>query len=106
MVSDFLTLESMGSFTVMVVVVSLVVQFTKGLVKKRFSDYAVRWQAFIIALILVFAWNWYVGFFSGNANEIPLKVLLCILNAILVTVAAFGSYEVITDFRAKKRRPR
>ena len=36
MVSDFLTLESMGSFTVMVLVVSLVVQFTKGLVKRSF----------------------------------------------------------------------
>ncbi len=105
MMSDFLTLESLGSFTVMVLVVTLAVQFTKSMVKKKFSDYAVRWEAFIVALILVFAWNGYIGFFSGNANEILLKVLLCIFNAMLVTLAAFGGYEIIADPKAEKKLP-
>lgn len=105
MAQEFLTLESMGSFAVMVFVVALVVQFTKGMVKKKFSDYVVRYEAFVVALILVFAWNGYVGFFGGNINEIILKVLLCVLNAMIVTVAAIGSYDVIADPKAEKKWP-
>lgn len=105
MMSDFLTLESLGSFAVMVFVVTLVVQFTKSMVKKQFSDYAVRYEAFVVALILVFAWNGYVGFFGGNINEMILKVLLCVFNAMLVTVAAFGSYDVVADPKAEKEWP-
>jgi len=103
--SDFLALESLGSFAVMVFVVTLVVQFTKSMVKKKFSDYVVRYEAFVVALILVFAWNGYVGFFGGNINEIILKVLLCVLNAMIVTVAAIGSYDVIADPKAEKKWP-
>jgi hypothetical protein len=105
MVSEFITLESLGSFTVMVFVVALVVQFTKGFLKRQFSDYVVRHEAFVVALILVFAWNWYAGFFVGGASEIVLKVLLCVINGMLVALAAIGGYDVIADPRAEKELP-
>lgn len=105
MTSEFITLESLGSFAIMVFVVAMVVQFTKGFVKKTFSDYAVRYEAFIVALILVFTWNWYAGFFAGGTSELVLKILLCLINAMLVTLTAIGSYDVIADPKAEKEFP-
>ena len=56
----------------------MIVQFTKGLVKKQFDDYVVRIYAFIVVLNFIFA---PVG--SGIQG-----VALTVLNSVLVTLTA------------------
>jgi len=91
---DFFTLETLATFAGITAATALIVQFTKGLVKKQFDDYVVRIYAFVVALILTFIF--------APAGEGASGVALTILNAILVTLTAMGGYEAITDPTAKK----
>ena len=102
MPSDFITAEYLYTFAGMVIVLGLIVQFTKGLVKQLFSDFAVRLYAFAWALVLVFAVYWHQGLFDAAGREIAMLALLGLINAIIVTLAAMGGYEVLTDPRAEE----
>ena len=72
----------------------LIVQFTKFLIKKRFGDSYVRLYSFIIALILTFVF--------ARTGENAQGIIMTIINAIMITVAAMGGYEMLTDPMAKK----
>jgi hypothetical protein len=72
----------------------LIVQFTKSLVKKKFGDSYVRLYTFIIALILTFL-------FARQGDKAQ-GIIMTIINAILITIAAAGGYEMITDPFARK----
>ncbi|MGB9792803.1 MAG: hypothetical protein ACPLTR_09555 [Thermacetogeniaceae bacterium] len=102
---DFLDTGYITTFSGTVLAVAVIVQFTKSLVKRVFSDRAVRVYAFIWALIFVVAVNIYKGSYAVRASELPLKILLTIVNAIIVTLAAIGGYEVVTDPNAEKQKP-
>jgi len=93
-VNEFMTLEVLATFAGLAAAVGVIVQFTKGLIKKQFDDYVVRIYAFVVALILTFIF--------APAGEGASGVALTILNAILVTLTAMGGYEAITDPTAKK----
>lgn len=97
MYSDFMTAEMLATFAGLVAAVSIIVQFTKSIVKKNFGDGAVRLYAFIIALILTFIFAK-----SGQGIE---GVVLTIINAILISIAAMGGYEVVVDPKAEKEKP-
>ncbi len=89
-----MTAETMTTFVGLTMAVLIIVQFTKSIVKKRFGDSLVRFYTFIIALILTFVF----------ARESGLQgILLTIINAIMITVASFGGYEIISDPMAEKR---
>lgn len=105
MVHDFLNVQYITTFSGTVLAVALIVQFTKSLVKRMFSDRAVRVYAFIWALIFVVAVNLYQGSYAVGPAELPLKILLTVVNAIIVTLAAIGGYEVVTDPNAEKQKP-
>lgn len=94
--NDFMTSESLVTFTGLVAAVAVVVQFTKTLIKKQFDDYAVRIYAFIVALALTFI-------FAPTGQGIS-GIVLTIINAILITLAAMGGYEAIADPEAKKNK--
>lgn len=96
MYSDFMTLEILATFAGLVAAVSIIVQFTKSIIKKNFGDGAVRLYAFIIALVLTFIFAK-----SGQGIE---GIVLTIINAILISIAAMGGYEVIADPKAEKTR--
>jgi len=104
-VYDFLNVDYITTFAGMVLAVALIVQFTKSLVKQRFSDRAVRVYAFIWALILVFAVNLYKGVFAAKGSELAILILLSLVNAIIVTLAAIGGYDVVSDPHAEKQKP-
>lgn len=104
MPSDFITIEYLTSFSGMVVALGLIVQFTKSIVKRMFSDQAVRFYAFIWAILLVLAMYWSKGMFDVEGKDIFITFMLVLINAIMVTLAAMGGYEVITDPRATKRK--
>jgi len=89
-----MTPKVLATFAGLAAAVGVIVQFTKGLIKKQFDDYVVRIYAFVVALILTFIF--------APAGEGISGVVLTILNAILVTLTAMGGYEAITDPTAKK----
>ena len=98
MYDDFMTAEMLATFAGLVAAVSIIVQFTKSIVKKNFGDGAVRLYAFIIALVLTFIFAK-----SGTGIE---GIMLTVINAILISMASMGGYEVIADPKAIKEKPK
>jgi hypothetical protein len=105
MPSDFITVDYLATFAGLVLVLGLIVQFTKGIVKQTFSDQAVRLYTFAWALVLIGLLYWYQGMFDVAARETAMTILLALLNAVIVTLAAMGGYEVIADPGAAKQKP-
>ena len=96
MFNEFMSLEVLATFAGLVAAVSIIVQFTKSIIKKKFSDGVVRLYAFIISLILTFIFAK-----SGQGIE---GVVLTFINAILITIASTGTYEMIVDPKAEKSK--
>lgn len=103
MLNDFVTLEFLGTFAGMVVVLGLIVQFTKGVVKANFADQAVRLYAFVWALVLVALLYVQQGQFDTAGRNIWVVLVLVIVNAVVVTLAAMGGYELIANPKAEKK---
>ena len=76
--------------------VSLIVQFTKSIVKKKFGDFMVRIYTLAISLILTFIFAR-----SGGGIE---GITLTIINSILITITSMGAYEMIVDPKAEKSK--
>lgn len=89
MFEDFMTMEIMTTFIGLTTAVMIIVQFTKSLVKKRFGDGFVRLYAFIISLILTFV-------FARQGSQLQ-GIILTIINAIMITIASIGGYEMVSD---------
>ena len=96
MLDDFMSVDILKTFVGLTTAVTVIVQFTKSLVKKRFGDTMVRLYAFIVALILTFI-------FARESFGIQ-DIILTIINALMITVASMGSYELISDPMAQKIR--
>ncbi len=94
MFNDFMSLDVLTTFAGLTAVTMLIVQFTKFLIKKRFGDSYVRLYSFIIALILTFVF--------ARVGENTQGIIMTIINAIMITVAAMGGYEMLTDPLARK----
>ena len=93
---EFMTVEVLATFAGLATATGIIVQFTKQLLKKQFADYTVRIFAFVIALVLTFI-------FAPAGNGLS-GIVLTILNAMLVTLAAMGGYEAISDPTARKTK--
>jgi len=104
MLNDFITLDSLFTFAGLVVVLGLIVQFTKGLIKRSFEDHVVRLYTFAWALVLMVLTYWFQGLFDVAGRDIAAAVLLVLLNSLLITIAAMGGYEVFADFKAEKKK--
>ncbi|MFY9214119.1 MAG: hypothetical protein ACOXZT_07260 [Tissierellaceae bacterium] len=95
MFDDFMTMDIMTTFIGLTTAVMIIVQFTKSIVKKKLGDSFVRLYAFIIALILSFA-------FAKQGNDFQ-GIILTIINAMMITIASIGGYEVVSDPLAQKK---
>lgn len=104
MPNDFITVDYLYTFVGMVLVLGLIVQFTKGFLKQAFNDVVVRGYTFGWAAILVLAVYWHQGLLDAAGREIAMTVLIALINAIIVTLAALGGYEVLADPKAEKHR--
>lgn len=102
--SEFMTVEYLATFAGMIVALGLIVQFTKSVVKRTFTDQLVRLYTFIWACVLVGIVYWNQGQFNCSSSELAMVVLLALVNAIIITLAAMGGYEAIADPRAYKQR--
>lgn len=96
MYDDFMTPEVLTTFVGLVLATNVIVQFTKSIIKKQLGDSYVRLYTFIIAFILTFA-------FSKTGEGIQ-GIIITLINAILITIAAMGGYEMISDPLAQKRK--
>lgn len=94
--NEFMTLETLATFAGLVTAVALIVQFTKSLIKKKFNDAYVRVYALVVSLILTFI-------FAGEGYSID-GIVLTVINAVIVTIAAMGGYEIISDPTALKHK--
>lgn len=86
--------DALATFVGLTTAVTVIVQFTKSVVKKRFGDSIVRLYAFFIALILTFV-------FAREGSGIE-GILITVINAMIITAASMGSYEVLSDPMALK----
>lgn len=102
MPNDFVTVDYLATFTGMVLVLGLIVQFTKSLVKQRFSHEAVRLYTFAWASVLVAIVYWNQGLFDPARCDIATNLLLGFINAMVITLSAMGGYELVTDPHARK----
>lgn len=96
MFNDFMNAEILTTFVGLSTAVTVIVQFTKSIVKKRFGDSVVRMYAFIIALVLTLV-------FARETSGIQ-GILMSIINAFMITIASMGGYEIISDPMAQKIR--
>ena len=96
MFNDFMTLDVLTTFAGLTATTMLIVQFTKFLIKNRFGDSYVRIYSFLIALILTFVF--------ARQGENTQGIIMTIINSIMVTIAAAGGYEILTDPLARKSK--
>lgn len=96
MYNDFMTPEVLTTFVGLVLATNIIVQFTKSIIKKQLGDSYVRLYTFIIALILTFI-------FSKIGEGIQ-GFIITLINSILITMAAMGGYEMVSDPMAQKRK--
>lgn len=96
MYDDFMTPEVLTTFVGLVLATNVIVQFTKSIIKKQLGDSYVRLYTFVIALILT-------SVFSKTGEGIQ-GIIITLINAILITMAAMGGYEMISDPMAQKRK--
>lgn len=96
MFDDFMSADILRTFVGLTTAVTVIVQFTKSIIKKRFGDSIVRLYAFIVALILTFV-------FARDSNGVQ-GIFVSIVNALMITAASMGGYEVLSDPMAQKIR--
>ncbi|NLW22714.1 MAG: hypothetical protein GXY88_05625 [Tissierellia bacterium] len=94
MFDDLMSTETLTTFIGLVAATSLIVQFTKSIIKRQFGDAFIRFYAFIVALILTFIF--------GDTGQGLQGVILKIINAMIITTSAMGGYEVLSDPMAQK----
>lgn len=96
MFNDFMNTDILTTFVGLTTAVTVIVQFTKSIVKKRFGDSIVRFYAFIVALVLTLI-------FARDGSGAK-WIMLSIINALMITAASMGGYEIISDPMAQKIR--
>lgn len=95
MFNDFMDASILTTFVGLVTAVTVIVQFTKSIVKKKFGSSIVRIYAFIISLILTLIFSR-----QGWGME---AIIMSIINALMITIASMGGYEALSDPMAQKR---
>lgn len=95
MFEDFMTMDILSTFAGLTTAVIIIVQFTKSIIKKKWGSSYVRVYAFIISLLLTFI-------FARKGNQAS-GIILTIINAMMITIASLGGYEMIVDPMALKK---
>lgn len=98
--TDFITLDYLLTFAGMVMAIVLIVQFSKIVFALDWPERKVQAYAFIWALLFVLVSAWIKGI-NVTAQGIATLALLCLINAIVVTLAAMGAYDAINKPTAK-----
>lgn len=89
-ITNFITPEVIGTFTVTIIMIELWVQFTKEL--PLIKKIPTRFYTLIISIIHLIIINITIGLFSINVSG--LYSLLC--NALVISVMLSGGFDVVT----------
>ena len=84
--NDYITLAYLGTFAGMIVVINILVQFLKPLIDK-ITKFPTRYVVWVISIILSITVQALTGIFTAET------IVLLLLNSIVLTLAAMGSYE-------------
>lgn len=101
---QLLTIDLFTNLVFLTALVGLIVNYTKGIVKRRFPDWAVR----IYALLVSFAVLAFAKFVTGDYESLKAfvsdveSVGLVILNSFIVAALAIAGHKVISDPKADK----
>ena len=93
MIQDFITLESLASFTTLIFILVLVTEFTKRLIDQVFkikTDLLVFIYSLILINLLTFAEN-------GFSEDIIITIVLNIINALVISYLTTSSYAKIIE---------
>jgi len=96
MFNEFMSVDILRTFVGLTTAVTVIVQFTKSIIKKKFGDSMVRLYAFVVALVLTFI-------FARDLDGLQ-GIVLSVVNALMITAASMGGYEIISDPMAQKVR--
>ena len=91
---EFINSETLLTFGGLVNAVVITEQFTKSLLPNRIKKSVVRPYAFLVALALSFV-------FAGDFSSVQ-AVSLTVINAMIVTISAMLTYELVNDPKADK----
>ena len=83
--SEFVTWEALGGYAGAVMMVTLITQFLKGTPLGKWSR---QLEAYVIAVVLLIG----AEIFGGQPVTVQ-GVTLCLLNAVIVALAANGMYD-------------
>ena len=84
---NFFTWEYLTTYAGAVLAVTVIVQFTKEL--RYIKDIPTRVWAYLVAVVLLL-----LSTFFTVRPITPAVILLCIINAVLVAMAAVGGYDI------------
>lgn len=105
MPTDYVTLDYLKTMVGMVAVVTLLTQFVKGFVKRLFRDSSVRIVAWVIAFALQVFVLYLGGDLAGPTRDVVGALGLGFMNSVVVTMAAHGTYETLSDPMALREKP-
>ena len=90
--NEFVTWEALGSYAGAVMMVTLITQLLKGTPLGRWNSQLVAYLM-AAALLVVFL----VGAEAANGRPLTVQsTVLCLLNAVMVALAAGGAYDAAT----------
>lgn len=101
MFNDFITLESLGNFTIQLVIIVTSTEFTKRLFNKIKRNYNKKWKIETEYIVLFYALllsvlSCYRNYQLNNLNQnIFISVMLIFLNSIVISYIASASYDKI-----------
>jgi hypothetical protein len=105
MPAEYITLDYLTTIAGMVAAVTLLTQFFKGVIKRIFRDATVRLVAWIIAFTLQVFMLYVNGSLGGEVRDVVQALGTGFLNSVVVTLAATGTYETLSDPMAMKEKP-
>lgn len=105
MPTDYVTPDYLKTMVGMVAVVTLLTQFVKSFVKRIFRDSTVRVVAWMIAFSLQMVVLCFSGGLGGPVKTFIGAIGLGVINSIIVTMAAHGTYEMLSDPMALREKP-
>ena len=92
MLEDFITIETISTFPGMVLVVSLMTQFTKTLIDRFFKNHT-QYVVYFYALIL----NLFISYTQNFEGDLLTIIIMNVLNSIIVALAAMKAYEKVVS---------
>ncbi len=93
-ISEFLTWEELATFSGSVAIVGIIVQFTKKLFDK-IVKIPTKFYTYIISVIILVLTDYFTGKFSMS------YITLDLFDAVLVSLAANGTYHLFSDTNKK-----